>query len=71
MYYTRHIVTGIIRLNKNGKIRIKIDKTDLAFKNLKNELEITKPVKFSANVEINSSKYTWDDILSHKLSLKN
>jgi site-specific DNA-adenine methylase len=71
MYYTRHIVNGIIRLNKNGKMKIQIDKTDMAFKNLKKELEIDKPVKFSATIEINSSNYTWEDILSHKLSLKN
>ena len=71
MYYTRHIITGIISLKKNGKIKMKIDKTDTAFANIKNELEIDKPVKFSATIEINSSNYTWEDILSHKLSLKN
>jgi hypothetical protein len=35
MFYTRHIITGIIHLNKNGKVKLKIDKTDIAFKNIK------------------------------------
>ena len=70
MYLTRHIVTGIIYLNKHGKMKMKIDKTNTAFKNIKKELEIDKPVTFSVMIEINSSKCTWEDILSHKLSLK-
>ena len=71
MNHTKHIITGVIRLTKNDKIRIKLDSSTKDFVDIKNNLERQLPVRFSGVIEINHNKHSIEDILCYKLALKN
>lgn len=71
MNNTKHIISGIIRLSRNDKIRIKLDNSTSAFVDIKNSIEKNKPVHFNGVINLNNGQYSLEDKLCDEFALKN
>ncbi len=71
MNNTKHIISGVIRLSRNDKIRIKLDRSTNAFVDIKNSIEKNKPVRFYGVINLNNCQYSLEDKLCDEFALKN